>query len=55
MRDGSSGFLTGAAAGAFFLVVIRVHKGDRARRLSEAPGTPLDALTRRALGLGFRF
>jgi hypothetical protein len=48
-------FLTGAAAGAFFLVVIGVHKGDRARHLADAPGTQLDALTRRALGLGFRF
>jgi hypothetical protein len=47
-------FLTGAAVGAFFLVVIGVHKGDRARRLSDAPCTPLAALTRRVLGLGFR-
>ena len=47
-------FLTGTAVGAFFLVVIGVHKGDRARRLSDAPGTPLDALTRRLLGLGSR-
>ena len=48
-------FLTGTAIGAFFLVVIGVHKGDRARHLSDAPSTQLDALTRRALGLGFRF
>ena len=48
-------FLTGAATGAFFLMVIGVHKGDHARHLSDAPETPLDALTRRALGLGFRF
>jgi hypothetical protein len=47
-------FLTGAATGAFFLVVIGVHKGDRARHLSDAPDTQLEALTRRALGLGFR-
>ena len=47
-------FLTGAATGAFFLAVIGVHKGDRSRHLSDAPGTPLDALTRRVLGLGFR-
>jgi hypothetical protein len=48
-------FLVGAAAGGFFLLVIGVHKGDRARCLSDAPATELDALTRRALGLGFRF
>jgi hypothetical protein len=47
-------FLAGAATGAFFLLVIGVHKGDRARHLSDVPGTQLDALTRRALGLGFR-
>jgi hypothetical protein len=47
-------FLTGAAIGAFFLMVIGVHKGDRAQHLTDAPGTQLDALTRRALGLGFR-
>jgi hypothetical protein len=47
-------FLAGAAVGAFFLVVIGVHKGDRARHLSDGPGTPLDTITRRLLGLGFR-
>jgi hypothetical protein len=47
-------FLTGAATGAFFLMVIGVRKGDRARRLSDAPDTQLEALTRRALSLGFR-
>jgi hypothetical protein len=47
-------FLTGAAIGAFLLMIIGVHKGDRARHLSDAPETPLDALTRRVLGLGFR-
>jgi hypothetical protein len=47
-------FLAGAATGGFFLLVIGVHKGDRARHLSDAPDTQLDALTRRALGLGFR-
>ena len=48
-------FLTGAATGAFFLMVIGVHKGDRAPHLSDGPVTQLDALTRRALGVGFRF
>jgi hypothetical protein len=47
-------FLTGAATGAFFLMVIGVHKGDRARHLSDTPDTQLEALTRRALSLGFR-
>jgi hypothetical protein len=47
-------FLAGVAAAAFFLMVIGVHKGDRARHLSDAPATALDALTRRALGLAVR-
>jgi hypothetical protein len=46
-------FLTGVAATAFFLAVIGVHKDDRSRHLSDAPDTPLDALTCRVLGLGF--
>ena len=46
--------LAGAAADVFFLLVIGVHKGDRARCLSDSPDTPLDALTRRLLGLELR-
>jgi hypothetical protein len=47
-------FLAGGAVGTFFLMVVGVCKGDRARCLSDGPGTPLDALTRRVPGLGLR-
>lgn len=38
----------------FTTLVIGIHKGDRARHLSDAPGTVLDAVTRRFLGVGIR-
>jgi hypothetical protein len=47
-------FLAGTAAAAFLMMVIGVHKGDRAPHLSDAPATTLDYLTRRALGLAIR-
>jgi hypothetical protein len=46
--------LAGAATATFFMLVIGVHRGDRAWHLSDAPDTALDALTRRALGLAVR-
>lgn len=46
-------FLAGAAAAVFIMLVIGIHKGDRARHLSDTPQTPLDAVTRSMLG-GFR-
>ena len=47
-------FLSVAAAVVFVLLVIGIHKGDRARHLSDAPDTALDALTRSFLGVGTR-
>jgi hypothetical protein len=47
-------FLSGGAAAIFAMLVIGIHKGDRPRHLSEAPDTPLDAVTRSVLGIGFR-
>ncbi len=47
-------FLSGGAAAVFIMLVIGIHKGDRARHLSDAPETPLDAVTRSMLGVGFR-
>ena len=34
------------------MLVIGIRKGDRARHLSDAPDTALDALTRSFLGVG---
>jgi hypothetical protein len=47
-------FLSGGAAAVFIMLVIGIHKGDRARHLSDAPDTPLDAVTRSVLGAGCR-
>jgi hypothetical protein len=47
-------FLSVMAAAAFTMLVIGIHKGDRARHLSDAPGSVLDATTRRCLGVGIR-
>jgi formate-dependent nitrite reductase membrane component NrfD len=47
-------FLSVIAAGVFVMLVIGIRKGDRARHLSDAPGTTLEALTRSFLGVGIR-
>ena len=47
-------FLSGAVAGVFVLLVIGIHRGDRAHHLADEPGTHLDALTRSVLGVGVR-
>ncbi len=47
-------FLSIAAAVVFVMLVIGIHKGDRARHLSDAPDTALDALTRSFMGVGVR-
>ncbi len=47
-------FLSFVAAVVFVLLVIGIHKGDRARHLSDTPDTALDALTRSFLGVGSR-
>jgi hypothetical protein len=47
-------FLSVAAAAVFVMLVIGIRKGDRARHLSDAPDTALDALTRSFLGVGTR-
>jgi hypothetical protein len=43
-------FLLGAGAGIFLLVIINIHRVDRAKSLHHAPRTHLDAATRRLLG-----
>jgi hypothetical protein len=47
-------FLSGAVAGVFVVLVIGIRKADRAHHLTNDPGTYLDALTRRILGVGVR-
>jgi hypothetical protein len=47
-------FLSGAAAGLFTVLVIGIRRGDRFHRLTDEPGTRLDALTRSVLGVGVR-
>jgi ABC-type uncharacterized transport system permease subunit len=47
-------FLSGAVAGIFALLVIGIHRGDRASHLASQPGTRLDAITRSVLGVGVR-
>ncbi len=45
-------FLSVIAAVVFVMLVIGIRKGDRAGRLSDAPDSALDALTRSFLGAG---
>lgn len=47
-------FLSLTAVVVFVMLVIGIHKGDRARRLSDAPSTAMEALTRSFLGVGIR-
>jgi hypothetical protein len=49
-----STFLSGAVVGVLALLVVGIHRGDRARRLAEAPRTYVEAVTRRVLGVGTR-
>jgi hypothetical protein len=47
-------FLSGAVAGVFVMLVIGIHRGDRANHLADEPDAHLDALTRSMLGVGVR-
>ena len=47
-------FLAGAVLGFFLLIIIGIRKGDRAGHLADAPHTQVEAITRRALGVGIR-
>lgn len=47
-------FLSVCVAVVFTVLVIGIRKGDRARHLSDAPDTVLDAVTRSFLGVGIR-
>ena len=45
-------FLSGAVLGILTLLVVGIHRGDRARHLADAPRTHVEAVTRRVLGVG---
>jgi hypothetical protein len=47
-------FLSGAIAGVFLMLVIGIRTADRGPHLADGPATPLDAITRTALGVGVR-
>jgi hypothetical protein len=47
-------FLSGAVSGVLVMLVIGIRRGDRAHHLADEPDTPVDALTRRMLGVGVR-
>ena len=47
-------FLSVIVSAVFAVLVIGIRKGDRPGHLSDAPGTVLDALTRKFLGVGIR-
>jgi hypothetical protein len=46
--------LAGAVLGFLLLIIIGIHRGDRARHLTEPPHTHAEAITRRVLGVGTR-
>jgi hypothetical protein len=48
-----SAFLAGAVITVFVILVANIHSGDH-RRLTAAPDSHLDALTRTMLGVGTR-
>ncbi len=47
-------FLSGAVLGSFALLVVGIHRGDRARHLADAPRTQTELITRAVLGVGTR-
>jgi hypothetical protein len=47
-------FLSGAVLGVLALLIVGIHRGDRARHLADSPRTPVEAVTRRVLGVGTR-
>jgi RsiW-degrading membrane proteinase PrsW (M82 family) len=47
-------FLSGAVIAVFVILVVAIHAGDRAHRLTDPPHSRLQALTRSLLGVGVR-
>jgi hypothetical protein len=46
--------LLGAAVGVLAVFVVGIRRDDRAKNLTGVPATPVEAITRRALGVGVR-
>jgi hypothetical protein len=49
-----SAVLSGAVIVVFVMLVVGIHAGDRPRRLTDAPHSPLESITRAVLGVGVR-
>ena len=49
-----SSVLAGAVAGILLILVIGIHRDDRARSLTDPAHSPVEAATRRLLGVGVR-
>ena len=47
-------FLSGAVLGVLALLIVGIRRSDRARHLADSPRTPVEAVTRRVLGVGTR-
>ena len=47
-------FLAGAAIGTIAIIIAGIHREDSAKTLTSAPSTPVEAVTRRMLGVGIR-
>jgi hypothetical protein len=47
-------FRCGAVLGVLAPLIVGIHRGDRARRLADAPHTQVEAVARRFLGVGTR-
>ena len=47
-------FLSGVVIAVFVMLVVAIHAGDRAHRLTDPPHSRLQALTRTMLGVGIR-
>ena len=47
-------FLAGATVGVLAVIIAGIRRDDRAKNLSHAPRTHVEAATRRALGVGVR-
>lgn len=46
--------LFGAAIGVFAVLVIGIHRDDRAKTLTRLPNSTIETATRRVLGVGVR-
>lgn len=47
-------FLFGGTIEVLMIIVVGIHQDDRAKSLTGAPRTPIEAITRHVLGVGVR-